>query len=241
MFSKYIKHILESAIILVIISVCISCEEEANINFHEENILVEEPVLIEINIPVADGDKTICDSINKALTNFVIQALNVDSKNGIKNIEESILNFNISFNTFKSKLPSEVQQDLTPWEASIEGEITYQSSQLVCIAMNTYLNTGGVHGSSKVSFLNFNTQTGEQIFYQTFVADKEKLRTVIKSKFEKEIGPIALEDFKLPETIGLNYEGAVILYNTNEIPSYTDTLIEFTVPYDEIDQFLKIH
>ena len=241
MFSKSIKHKLKNTFILLIISVLFGCEQESNIDFYEENILLNEPTVVEINIPIANGDQVICDSINKAVTNFVIQALNVDTIKDIKNIEESIVNFHTSFNNFKNNLSPDVQQDLTVWEASIEGEVIYQSHQLICIAMNKYLNTGGVHGTSKVSFLNFNSQTGESIHYETFVTDKEKLRKVLKSKFEKEIGPIAIEDFRLPETMGLNDEGIIILYNINEVPSYSDTLIEFTVPFDEIDQFLKIY
>ena len=138
-------------------------------------------------------------------------------------------------------MAEELQLELTPWEAGVDGEVTYQSNRVISIAMNTYLNTGGVHGTSKVSFLNFEAITGKQLHYDEFIKDKDELKKFLKFYFEKEVENISFDDFKLPETIGLSDEGVIILYNVNEIPSYTDKLTEFTVPFDKVERFLKIY
>ncbi|MDX1702330.1 MAG: hypothetical protein R3250_17005, partial [Melioribacteraceae bacterium] len=112
-------------------------------------------------------------------------------------------------------------------------------NNVISIALNAYMNTGAVHGTSKVSFLNFDASSGEILDYNQFIDDKNDFQNFLIGYFKKEVGPIADEDFKLPESIGLDDEGIIILYNINEIPSYTDQLIEFNIPFDEVKSYLK--
>lgn len=224
------------------ISLFLSCEEEVNLAFSEINILEEKDAIVEINIPKAEGQDEVSANINSDLLEFTNNALNIESDGnpGIT-IEKGIEQFNSSYIRFRNNLNSDLQPELTPWEASVEGEVTYQSNKVICIAMNTYLNTGGIHGVSKISFLNFDATTGKQLDYNQFVKDKDELKKFLKIYFEKEVESISFNDFKLPETIGLSDEGVIILYNVNEIPAYTDALTEFIVPFNEIESFLKVY
>ena len=225
-----------------IICLFYSCEEENKIAFSEINILEENATVVEINIPKAEGSDVICKRINFALTSFVNNTLRIDSNQRINDsLQNNIRQFNDSYLKFQNELTEELKLEITPWEASIEGEVIYQSNNLICIAMNEYINTGGIHGALKVSFMNFDAKTGNQLDYNDFINDKEKLKKFLKSYFEKEVGSISNDDFKLPETIGISDEGVIILYNINEIPSYTDNLTEFTVPFNEVESFLKIY
>ena len=233
---------LKTIVFILTISLFFSCEEEINLAFSEINLLEEKETSVEINIPKAEGDDTISKNINSTLEDFTNHALKIDSGNEAQDtFEESIAQFNLSYLEFKNQMAEELQLELTPWEAGVEGEVTYQSNRVISIAMNTYLNTGGVHGTSKVSFLNFEAITGKQLHYDEFIKDKVELKKFLKFYFEKEVESISFDDFKLPETIGLSDEGVIILYNVNEIPSYTDKLTEFTVPFDEVERFLKIY
>lgn len=237
------KSILQNLKNTVLVSVLFfSCEDDVGIVFSENNILVEKDVMVEINIPKAEGDKIICDKINTSIDSFVIRALNIDSafENAIS-VKESILQFDTAYSNFKNNLPVEIKQNLTPWEASIEGEVIYDSSQIICVAMNEYLNTGGVHGTAKVTFLNFDAKTGNTLHYKDFIKDTIELRKFLKFQFEKAVEPIAYENFKLPETIGFNNLGVVILYNVNEMKPFTNRLIEFTVPYKDIKKYMKFY
>ena len=232
---------LKTIVFILTIGLFFSCEEEVNLAFSEINILEEEETSVEINIPIAEGDEMISKNINSALESFTNNALNIDSSNDVQDtFEESISQFNTSYSTFKNQMAEELQLELTPWEAGVDGEVTYQSNRVISIAMSTYLNTGGIHGTSKVSFLNFDAITGKQLHYDDFIKDKDELKKFLKFYFEKEVESISFDDFKLPETIGLSDEGVIILYNVNEIPSYTDQLTEFVVPFDEAERFLKI-
>ena len=224
------------------IGLLFSCEEEENLVFSEINILEEKEATVEINIPKAEGNDAISKSINSTLEDFTNKALNIDSSNDSQDsFEKSIDQFNTSYLNFKNQMVEELQLELTHWEAGVDGEVTYQSNRVICIAMNTYLNTGGIHGTSKVSFLNFDAVTGKQLHYDEFIKDKGELKKFLKFYFEKEVESISFDDFKLPESIGLSDEGVIILYNRNEILSYTDTLTEFTVPFDEVERFLKLY
>ena len=49
------------------------------------------------------------------------------------------------------------------------------------------------------------------------------------------------KDFQLPETLGYSDEGLIVLYNPYEIASYSQGIIEFTIPYSEISSFLNIN
>ena len=224
---------------LLIGSFC-SCEEEINLVFSEINILEEKEAVVEINIPNAEGQDIVSANINSELLSFTTNALNIESdSNSEETFEKGIEQFNSSFISFKNNINSELQTELAPWEATIDGEVTYQSNNVICIAMNTYLNTGAIHGTSKISFLNFDASTGQLFDYKEFINDQTDFKRKVKSYFEKEAGFISDEDFKLPESIGLNDEGVIILYNINEIPSFTDKLIEFNIPFDEVKSYLK--
>ena len=218
------------------------CEEEINLAFSEINILEEKETIVEINIPQAEGQDVVSTKINSELLEFTNNVLNIDSvEMQLDTFEKGIEQFNLSYISFTKNLKEELLSEITPWEAAVDGEVTYQSNNLICIAMTTYLNTGAVHGTSKVTFLNFDTSTGELLNYNKFIHDKLEFKKIIKPYFEKEVGAISEEDFRLPESIGLDDEGIIILYNKNEIPTYTDNLIEFSIPFDEIKSLLKVY
>ena len=240
-FNKpYIKT--KAFFLTLLIGLFCSCEEEINLAFSEINILEEKEVTVEINIPNAEGQDVISTNINSQLREFTNNALNIESDlNSESALEKGIEQFNSSYISFKNKLDSELQPELNVWEASIEGEVTYQSNNVICIAMNVYLNTGGIHGTSKISFLNFDATTGQLLDYKEFINNKGDFKMIVKGYFEKEAGIISDEAFKLPETIGLNEEGVIILYNINEIPSFTDKLIEFNIPFNEVKPLLKLY
>ena len=224
----------------LLIGLFCSCEEEITLAFSEINILEEKEAVVEINIPNAEGQDTVSTNINSELLEFTYNVLNIESNNNSQGtFEKGIEQFNSSFISFKNNLDSELQTELTPWEATIDGEVTYQSNNVICVAMNAYLNTGAIHGTSRISFLNFDASTGELLDYNQFIDDKGDFKNFLKSYFEKEERPISDNDFKLPESIGLNEDGLIILYNTNEIPSFTDKLVEFNIPFDEVKSYLK--
>ncbi len=137
------------------------------------------------------------------------------------------------------------------WEALIDGEVTYQSPEITCIAVNSYLNTGGAHGNMNISFLNFNSQTGEILQIEDYIKNRKDFLKLVESHFDLEIEKKLDEDnfndyffgddFQLPENIGFSDEGIILLYNVYEIAPYSKGITEFTIPFEEVLQYIKIN
>ena len=90
--------------------------------------------------------------INSEINKIVVTALHIGEPNSIPSIsaEESIISFNKEYQLFKTNFPESAQL----WEAQIDGEILYLSPEIICIAITTYINTGGAHGNLNISFLS---------------------------------------------------------------------------------------
>jgi len=220
------------------------CIEDSKLVFQESNITTIDNTIVEINIPKASGDIQIASKINSVIESRIISSLQsngIDETNKIS-IEESITSFNNEFTTFKSDFPNSAQQ----WEAQIDGEIMYQSTEIISIALTTYINTGGAHGNLVISFLNFDTRIGELISNDKLFSDLKSFKKIAEPYYKKEIeNKEAIfnkhANFEFPKNIGFNEEGVILLYNTYEIASYSTGIIEFTIPFEDTLEFLNFN
>jgi len=219
-----------------------SCETENKITFKEVEITVEGNSIVSINIPKAERVNIISDHINTTIYQAISQSLsfgeeNVNSK---KSLEEQILSFNNQYNSFKKDFPDSVQE----WEAQIDGDLMYQSSEIISIALSSYLNTGGAHGILTIYFLNFDATTGLQIKNEMLFNDIEAIKPITESYFndfieENNSDVFEADKFSLPQNIGYEDEGIVMLYNVYEVAPYASGIIQFTIPYNEISTYLN--
>lgn len=247
MFNKLNPILKKQLYFIVILSFIFSCKEDVNIEFSEEHIETSKDAEVAINYPKAEGNKDVSERINTTIENYIVSQTNF-SEDSLTNvsIKEAVERFNSEFNTFKSNFPDSPQK----WEAFIDGEVTYRSPEVICMAINSYLDTGGAHGNTNVRFFNFNPQTGELYSKRELISNVNELSKLIESKL-KERGKSKAEspmedyffgkDFQLPETIGYSDEGLIVLYNPYEIASYSQGIIEFTIPYSEVSTFLQIN
>ncbi|PKQ45876.1 DUF3298 and DUF4163 domain-containing protein [Confluentibacter flavum] len=218
-----------------------SCNEEPKLVFKESSFTTEKNTLVEVIIPVATGDISIIDNINSIIKTHVIEMLRLDPSEPItiKTIEEGIDTFNDEYNRFKADFPESSQ----PWEAQIDGEIMCQSTELISISLTSYVNTGGAHGNLTISFLNFDAKTGMPIKSSDLFKNMEDFNALANRYFENTIEDKDIlfdpQSFKLPDNIGLNDEGAVLLYNSYEIAPYSEGIIEFTIPFEKINSLLN--
>lgn len=223
-----------------------SCKEEVVLNFSETNILVENETVVEINIPKADGETTTSKSINNTLEKFVNNALTIDAAKTAKaSVKENITAFSESYNVFKKQLEELSITDLPIWEAIVDGEVLYKNDAMVCIAMNATINTGGAHSNIVTKFFNFDVNSGKPLSVQELFNDVEGFKAIVKRYYDKElltgyVNPnvdFKGKTFQLPKTIGFNDDGVIIFYDTLT-PS--DEPMEFTIPYEIANRFLKI-
>lgn len=237
MFHK--KHLLIACSFFIFIA----CKDKLKLSFSEVNISTDNNQLVDVNIPNASGNEDIANRINSVIIKDVTASLHIGESDNIssKTIEESITSFNKEFQTFKTDFPETLEQ----WEAQIDGEVMFQSLEIVSMAITSYVNTGGAHGTLNISFLNFETKTGHLIPNNKLFKDIEGFEKVAQTYFDKTIEDkdaiFDIDTFKLPANMAYNEEGIVLLYNTYEIAPYSTGIIEFTIPFEEIDTLLHFN
>lgn len=231
---------------MVLLSFTYACEEDVKLVFSENLIETSEAADISINIPKAEGSSEVANRINLKLYEHIVNQSNLsEDASNQSSLDVAIKQFNTEYSKFKKDFPDSSQQ----WEYFVDGEVTYRSEVLVCIAINSYLDTGGAHGNTNVTFFNFNPQTGELYNMDDIVNDRKALSEVVEQKLNENLKSKAENDsmedyffgkeFQLPETLGFSDEGLIILYNTYEIASYAQGIVEFTIPFSEVETFLN--
>lgn len=239
LLKKYISFV----IILCLLS---SCKNEVKpLVFETESITGH----FEINSTVS-FDKVIANSnaaktINTTLQNQIITAIpNSENKT---TINDALKTFDEEYKAFKIDFPDSSQI----WELNIETEVIYQSSQVITILLNVYSDTGGAHGNDSIQLLNFNPETGKLYPKSDLISDIEGFKTLAESHFlnelKEESETVSISEFfygksfQLPENIGFNDDGIILLYNVYEIASYNQGYTEFIIPFEAANSYLKIN
>ncbi|TBN00213.1 DUF4163 domain-containing protein [Hyunsoonleella flava] len=234
------SRILSFFIILLIFS----CKKEEKLTFSEIEITTENNALVRIFIPEATGNTTVSEAINSEIESFIASTLtigNPEPENTPSSLSEQIDAFNTEFNNFIKDFPAST---LT-WEAQIDGEVMYQSDVVISIAITSYMNTGGAHGNTAISFLNFDTTSGKQIANEALFTDIKAFKNLAKRFFDAEVTDKTVlfepDAFNLPANIGFSEEGVILLYNPYEIAPYATGIIEFTIPFEKAKDYLTFN
>ena len=247
MFNKSNIALKKLSLLFAVFIVLFSCKEDTEVSFTDKTIEKTDNAKINITYPKAEGNEKVANRINNTLENFLANEINMSEKTD-KNLmlEDAIKAFDAEYKSFKEDFSDSTQE----WEASIESEVNYDSGKILCVTVNSYLDTGGAHGNSHVTFLNFDKKYGELLKMEDIIKDEEGFKKLAAPYFEKATKPISNDEevqdmffgeaFQLPENIGFNAEGVILIYNIYEIASYAQGVTEFTIPYDEAKPFLKI-
>lgn len=230
-------------LLFLCILLVVSCKkEEVKLSFSEVQITTKNNDLVEVFIPKAEGNQLVSETINTEIENIVATFLSIgeppDINDKTLSISEKIEAFNQEYKNFVKDFPDITQQ----WGAQIDGEVIFQSNGIISIAITSYINTGGAHGNTNITFLNFDAQTGNQIPNENLFKNIEAFKPVAKSYFDKAVTDTSVlfepESFQLPANIAFSDEGLILLYNTYEIAPYATGIIEFTIPFEVVNQYL---
>jgi hypothetical protein len=228
----------------LLIILAFSCDEAVNTTFSESTFEYTESVLVEVNIPKADGESNISAQINSTIENHIANMLNFsEDVSDTISLKNAITKFEKEYEAFKS----DFQESSLVWEAMFDGEVTYHSPLVITIAINSYLNTGGAHGNLNISLFNFDTSTGKLLSNDKLISNHISFSDIAKKHFkehtntQEEFGDYFFgEAFHLPANIGYNKEGVLLFYNVYEIASYAVGVTEFTIPFEEVEDFLSV-
>lgn len=233
-------------LLLLFTTFCLACKEESNINFKSNYLEFDDTAYIEIDYPTAEGNSTAAQLINTTISNYIVNALNFEEDSiSDSDIAKAASKFNNEYKAFQIQFSDES----IPWEASIEGELLYTSALISSISINTYISTGGAHGNDYTKLFNFNNATGKLLNAEDVLELNSNFMKLAQQYFEQEVMKkdenikdyFFGEAFKLPENIGLNEYGLIMLYNQYEIASYAQGYTEFLIPLKELEPYLKYH
>ena len=225
--------------ILCVLGILFSCKKEVSITFSENNLTSENNSIVEVNIPLVNENNDIGKSINSAIKDYVIDALQIGESDIVSNsVEETIESFNQEYSNFANEFPDSAQE----WEAQIDGEVIFKTQDIISVSLTSYTSTGGAHGNLNISFLNFDATTGELIENSKLFTDIDVFKTIAENHFNTNLEDedVSLDEgtFQLPKNIGYSEDGIILLYNTYEIAPYSTGIIEFVIPFEEVNSLL---
>lgn len=234
---------------VLLLWLAIGCQSETKLTFEPLELEGEECgecPNIQINVPNALDESPVAMAINRALREEVISILSFSEGQDIDNVDKAIASFSNSYKELKSKFPDEVG-----WEAEINGKVVYEDGNIVTVMVNSYSFTGGAHGYASTSFLNFDKRKGSELENRELFDDMEGFEKFAETKFRiqeeipqgKNINATGFmfegDTFHLSQNIGYTKEGLQLIYNQYEVASYADGPIVLTLPYNEVNVYLK--
>tara|TARA_R100001369_G_scaffold91964_2_gene134947 strand:- start:825 stop:1577 length:753 start_codon:yes stop_codon:yes gene_type:complete len=245
--SNPLKLILTFLIFLVILNSCTS--EVKATTFKNASIDNSFDADISAAFNKATGNSELSKAINANIENTIISTISSpESKSDLKTV---LKDFNSEFVNFKKEFPDDSEP---VWELNIETELTYQSEDIITIALNTYEFKGGAHGNDKIKFLNLNAKSGAILKQNDLIKNIADFKVLAKTYFlqsleieEEEEEDLKMENFffgkafQLPENIGFSEDGLVLLYNVYELASYDQGYTEFVIPFEDVEFYLKLN
>tara|TARA_R110002111_G_scaffold103778_3_gene160931 strand:+ start:7487 stop:8233 length:747 start_codon:yes stop_codon:yes gene_type:complete len=242
--STILKRIISFFAFLIVLTSCNSEFKPAT--FETVDVDVAYEAQISATYSRAKGTSTLSKTINSNVENAIIEALSsAENTNELKDVLKA---FNTEYLNFKNEFSEESEP---AWELQIETELTYQSEEVITIAVSTYEFKGGAHGSDQIQFLNLDAKTGKVLNQDAIIKDIESFKTLAENHFIKSLETkednLKIEDFffgepfHLPENIGFSEDGLVLLYNVYEVASYDQGYTEFVIPFSECESYLKVH
>ncbi|WP_298542207.1 DUF3298 and DUF4163 domain-containing protein [uncultured Aquimarina sp.] len=241
---------------LVIIVCFNSCDTNESLIFRKRTIAIDDffdcqttnCVITEILLVESITESKVSKSINRVIEKAACGVLNFEDDASLDTIEKALQNFNTSYQEILKEFPEEI----IPYEASIYSDVSFQNSDILSIVIDSYLFTGGAHGSGNTRYLNMDLKTGKLIENKKLLNNYDEFSSFAEKAFRKtyEIPEDASinstgfffenETFILPTNIGITDDHLILWYNQYEIASYAEGPIELKFNKKEVSNFFSV-
>ncbi|WP_435356051.1 DUF3298 and DUF4163 domain-containing protein [Emticicia sp. SJ17W-69] len=210
---------------------------------------------ISINYPkLSGGDEAVMTKINAQIEQLVknqmfsMEDTVATTKSGsVESLAQGFLKEYEDFTKENEDMPS------MGWEFDGSGDTLLISPKVISIYYQVYSFTGGAHGNSNISYLNFNAQTGDLLKLTDIVSDTTALKKIAELKFEKTQKIFAKDNdfefnksdyfwgnpFFLPANIAVTKTGLLFMYNPYEAAAYALGPISFDLTWEELGAIAK--
>lgn len=196
-----------------------------------------------------NGDSAVLKRINQAIQNEAKQALWVGEP-GQDVTGISLDEMSAQFFTDYQQVQQESARHPMPWVVEAEGELVFQSEQLINVAMRSYQFTGGAHPNSYTAFLNFDRKTGQPLQWEDILIDSTAFVNLAEQQFRRarQIGSNTSLDqagffwggsFHPPANFSLEENGLRLFYNNYEIAPYALGPTDFVIEYHQLSDVIK--
>ncbi len=196
-------------------------------------------------------DKSVEDKINKAIKNSLLEYYVEDKALHYSSIEELADSFYSAYKTDSIIIHSE--DYILAYVYDLGFKIEYNDKDILSLLKTLYSYTGGAHGSTSLTYLNFNLRSGaeiklEDIFKDDYKTALDKLgekpfRDYYNLKpgedFEKAGFWFIDNKFSVNDNFGFNPEGIVFQYNQYEVAPYALGAASITIPYKKLKEIIK--
>ncbi|MBA6152107.1 DUF3298 and DUF4163 domain-containing protein [Gelidibacter maritimus] len=235
------------SLILIAALILSACNKDVKLSFETKHIEKTTAAKIAIDYPKAIGTKSVATKINQQIEHVIANEMNMaDTPENDISVSEAVAQFDREFRSFKEDFQDSSQE----WEVRVNGEVMYESAEIICISLLTYTDTGGAHGNSRTTYLNFNPETGTLLEQEDLIKNLDQFKIIAEKAFREQTKPkdndepmedfFFGEDFQLPSNIGFSTNGLVLLYNNYEVASYAQGTTKINLPYDQIKDHLKV-
>lgn len=134
----------------------------------------------------------------------------------------------------------------TPWEVSLAGEVLFQSSRIISVALDNYSYLGGAHPNTSKELLNFDLSQRRLLTLEDICTDRNRLRPLVEARFREfhqlprgtdlnQAGFFWDQTFFLPANFALTAQGLYLYYNSYEAAPYAVGPTELTIPWPELE------
>lgn len=138
--------------------------------------------VMRISIPEADEKSALGKTINRAIREEIIELLDFDQENKAEDIPSAMEAFKKAYENLLEDFPEE----LTAWEASVEGTKSFEDPNFLTLKLNTYVFSGGAHGYSATTYLNFDKSTGAEIPGLELLKEEKGFTVYAENLFRKQ-------------------------------------------------------
>ena len=139
------------------------------------------------------------------------------------------------------------------WASLVQADVVLNTRTLVSLRFNSYGFTGGAHGNPSVQFVTLERSSSRQLYLQDIVennrlVDLERINSdALRSERHIQPGQSFKEaglfvhgnQLPLPHNFLLTPRGLLMSYNYYEIASYTQGIINYTIPFAALKGIIK--
>lgn len=217
-------------------------------HLEEKKCLSDEKKLAIIKTSDFSSTDTMCSSV--LLNYFQIESKKFSFAKRINTaILKSITNSNQEKSTLAGYLKNYHQyfekEEFSFYESELSMALISNDSEILSFESTSYIFTGGAHGSTAISFLNFNAKSGDLIDPNDILVNdfQKKFAPIAEKKFHKEYGTkgwfFTKGEFPINTNFGITPKGLLFTFNQYELGPYVAGNQSLFFTFKELVPFLR--